>query len=257
MILRSMTKTEAAGSAPQTQMLIADRDTSDDPFAVDGGPQRSLLRLSPRRRTGVVVAAKLAIQWVALAIGLALVALPAALCRLERWCTSRDELFLFWGQLFALAPGLPGKYLRRCFYALTVSRCSLSCEIGFLSYLADRRAEVGRNVYVGTGVVLGAATIGDGCQIANRVSIMNGGRQHRLTADGTLTACDASTLPSVTIGSHTWIGEGAIVMADVGSRSIIAAGCVVPRSVDDDCIVAGVPARVIGVNQPAAATATA
>jgi acetyltransferase-like isoleucine patch superfamily enzyme len=231
-------------------MLIADRDTCDEPCSVDAGDPRCL-SLGSGRPGGVVAAARLTGQWLVLVVGFVLAALPAALCRLERWCTRRNDLFLFWGQCFALMPGLPGKYLRRCFYALTVSRCSLTCEIGFLSYLTDRRAELGRGVYVGSGVVIGAVSIGDGCQIANRVSIMNGGRQHRLAPDGTLTACDPSTLPPVAIGEHTWIGEGAIVMADVGSRSIVAAGCVVPRPVDDDCIVAGVPARVIGVNEPA------
>jgi acetyltransferase-like isoleucine patch superfamily enzyme len=49
----------------------------------------------------------------------------------------------------------------------------------------------------------------------------------------------------VTIGSDSWIGAAATVMADVGSRTTIGAGSVVTRPVAEDCVAAGNPARVI------------
>jgi carbonic anhydrase/acetyltransferase-like protein (isoleucine patch superfamily) len=49
----------------------------------------------------------------------------------------------------------------------------------------------------------------------------------------------------VKIGRDTWIGEGAIVMANVGDRCIVASGAVVTSPVGDGQVVGGNPARVI------------
>jgi acetyltransferase-like isoleucine patch superfamily enzyme len=53
---------------------------------------------------------------------------------------------------------------------------------------------------------------------------------------------------SLKIGKGVWIGIGAVILANVGTigdNSIIAAGSVVTKPVPKNCIVAGVPARVI------------
>jgi acetyltransferase-like isoleucine patch superfamily enzyme len=198
--------------------------------------------LRPRRTLAVV---KSVLKGLGIAVGLAVVALPALTCRAEAWLSGRDDIFVFWGQFFALSPGLPGKYLRKCFYFLTLRSCSLRCDLGFLSYFSDRRCEVGRGAYVGFGVSVGLASLGDGCLVGNRSSIINGGWQHTLGSDGRLTPFDPSSAPRVRIGEETWIGEGAIVMADVGSRCIVGAGSVLSVPVPDGCLVAGNPARFI------------
>ena len=49
----------------------------------------------------------------------------------------------------------------------------------------------------------------------------------------------------VTIGAGAWIGTGAIVLADVGRGTVVAAGSVVTKPLPDGVIAAGVPARVV------------
>jgi acetyltransferase-like isoleucine patch superfamily enzyme len=186
------------------------------------------------------------LKWVGNAIGLTLVALPAATCKIESWLSNREDIFLGWGQFFSLIPGMPGNYLRKCYYFLTLRACSLTCQICFLSYFTQRAAEVGEQVYVGARTSIGIATIGNGTLIGSRVSILNGGRQHEFGPDGKLTPCAPSSLPRVHIGEETWIGEGALLMADIGSRCIVATGSVVSSPVPDGIIVGGNPARLIG-----------
>ena len=52
---------------------------------------------------------------------------------------------------------------------------------------------------------------------------------------------------SIVIGNHVWIGANAIILPEVkiGNNSIIGAGSVVTHDVDDNCIVAGNPAKFI------------
>ena len=45
------------------------------------------------------------------------------------------------------------------------------------------------------------------------------------------------------IGEGSWIGAGAVIMADVGKGSIVGAGAVVTKPVPEAVIAAGVPAR--------------
>jgi acetyltransferase-like isoleucine patch superfamily enzyme len=51
----------------------------------------------------------------------------------------------------------------------------------------------------------------------------------------------------VSIGSGSWLGAGAIILpgASVGRNVVVAAGSVVRGEIPDQCVVAGVPARVV------------
>lgn len=216
-------------------------DTSVNGQAADGivtapGPQHQ----GPRQRLRSSLKGALNLAAIALA------AMPAVLCWLENHFSSQDYLFHFWSQAFACAPGLPGKYLRRAFYYLTLRSCSLTCEIEFMACLNHRGAALGRNVYVGAGAMIGMVTVGEGCLIGTRASILNGSRQHEFNAEGRLTACDRHALPRVHIGAHTWVGEAAIIMADVGDHCIVAAGSVVASPVPAGSIVGGNPVRFVG-----------
>jgi virginiamycin A acetyltransferase len=61
------------------------------------------------------------------------------------------------------------------------------------------------------------------------------------------------SLRPVRIGEGAWIGNGAIVMADVGRHTIVAAGAVVTKPLPDYAIAAGIPARVIRMRDQAGA----
>ena len=191
-------------------------------------------------------------------LAIVLVAVPALACRLEAALGSRTDVFVLCGQTLALLPGLIGKYLRRAFYHLTLARCPLDCDIGFLTHFSQRGAELGRRVYIGPQAIIAGARIADGVLIGSRASILSGGDQHEHGADGRLSAFDPTRVRQVSVGRDSWIGEGAVLMADIGERCIVAAGAVVSMPVPDGVVVGGNPARFVRrVDPPAPADRTA
>jgi virginiamycin A acetyltransferase len=159
--------------------------------------------------------------------------------------------FTFFAQACALVPGLPGDYLRAAFYRLTLRGCTQDVRICFGTLFAHRDAVVGKGAYIGAYCVIGRAQIGERVQIASHVQILSGSRQHARDTDGNILGAEQGVFQEVSIGEGSWIGAGAIVMADVGARSTVGAGSVVTKAVPDGVIAAGNPARVMRVLEPA------
>ena len=179
-------------------------------------------------------------------LALLVMAVPAAMSGLERRIAPRrEDVFVFWGQFAGLVPGTPGRFIRRAYYRMTLEQCGGGCDIGFLAWCSHRTARLGRNVYVGPQAIIGTATIDEGSLIGSRASILSGSRQHEHDGDGRLQPFNPDLAERVRIGPHAWIGEGALIMANVGARSIVAAGAVVSSPVPDGVVVAGNPCRFV------------
>jgi acetyltransferase-like isoleucine patch superfamily enzyme len=181
---------------------------------------------------------------------LLLTAVPVALAWVEKRVWNGQGLFALFSQLLAVVPGAPGVQLRAAFYFATLDRCHWEVHIGFGSLFVHRGAELGRHVSTGAYCVIGHATIGDGVRLASRVSIPSGKRQH-LDERGALSA--ATHFDRVQVGPDCWVGEGAILLADVGPRSIVSAGAVVTHPLPGGCLAGGNPAKVLrqlGDDQP-------
>lgn len=159
----------------------------------------------------------------------------AAAERLARKLLHRDVWFETHGEILSLVPGRIGQLLRIGYYRLTLRKCEMS-EIHFGSYFMHSPADLGKRVYIGTRCLIGLATIGDDALIADHVQILSGSRQHHPDQFGYV---------RVHIGKASWIGAGAIIMADVGENSIIGAGSIVTKPIPDNAVAVGNPARVI------------
>jgi acetyltransferase-like isoleucine patch superfamily enzyme len=136
-------------------------------------------------------------------------------------------------------------YLRRAFYSLVFPRCGADCCLGFGTVFSHPTAEVGRTVYVGPYGCLGEVTLEDDVLIGSHVSITNGAAQHGTERLDIPIREQPGVWPRVTIGRDTWIGDRAVVLADVGRHCVIGAGSVVTRPVPDYAIAVGVPAKVV------------
>ena len=148
-------------------------------------------------------------------------------------------------QLLALVPGITGQYVRRAFLAHVLAEVGEHATIEFGTVLSKADARLGRNVYVGPFCNLGLVELGPDVLLAGGVSVPSGPHAHGTTSVDIPIRLQPGRLTPVHIGEGSWIGSGAIVMADVGRHTIVAAGAVVVDPIPDFVIAAGVPARVV------------
>jgi len=153
-------------------------------------------------------------------------------------------------QAWAVIPGLIGQYLRRAFLSRTLRSCARTATIEFGTLFSSASASIGERAYIGPRCHLGWAVIGDNALLAAGVHVPSGAKTHGIE-DLKVSIRDQPAVKSpVTIGAGTWIGSAAIVMADVGHDTVIAAGAVVTRPIPDYTIAGGVPARVLRHRDP-------
>jgi acetyltransferase-like isoleucine patch superfamily enzyme len=167
---------------------------------------------------------------------------------LERVSGKGDEVFQFCAQCLAIVPGLPGAYLRGAFYFGSLEHCDWEVRIGFGSIFVKRAARVSKHVSLGNYCVIGHADIGQAVMIGSRVSIPSGKRQH-LDESGRLSGTKGQ-FDRVAIGARSWVGEGAIVLADVGEDCIVGAGAVVTHTMPARSLSSGNPARSVRSIEP-------
>jgi virginiamycin A acetyltransferase len=170
-----------------------------------------------------------------------LVAPAALLCGFGRI----RPVYTVFAHLYALAPGIPGDYLRVAFYKWTLEECSLDSRISFGAFFAHPEAQLGAGVYIGPYCVLGRVNIGARTQIATAVQVLSGKHQHARDSEGHISGSEHGAFTRVSIGADCWIGAAAIVMADVGDNTTIGAGSVVTKSIPGNSTAVGNPARLL------------
>lgn len=146
-----------------------------------------------------------------------------------------------------IVPGVLGEAMRRAFYCLVLPKCHWDLHLHFGSAITHPTARLGRRVWIGAYSLIGRARIGDDVIIGSRVSVLSGRHPHRFASVATLISEQEGTFGELTIGEDSWIGEAATVMADIGRQCVVGAGSVVVKPVPDRWVVAGNPARQIGV----------
>lgn len=148
-------------------------------------------------------------------------------------------------QVLALIPGLPGQYLRRAFLSRTIAHCAPTAVVEFGVTFSQTGARLDDRVYVGPFCSLGRVHLERDVLVAGGVHIPSGPDTHGTAAIAVAIRDQPGVRALVRIGAGTWIGNGAIVMADVGRDCIVGAGAVVVAPVPDRSVVVGVPARVV------------
>jgi virginiamycin A acetyltransferase len=159
--------------------------------------------------------------------------------------SDEDSIFRFWAHVFSILPGKSGMFLRRAYYRLTLDRCAANFYIGFGALFTHKNVIVEKDVYVGPYALVGSVHLGEGCLIGSRASLLSGTQQHVLDEHGHWGPCDKARLRMIKIGNYAWIGEGAIVMANIGEGTMVAAGAVVDQDARGGILLAGNPSRFV------------
>ena len=114
-------------------------------------------------------------------------------------------------------------------------------------YIADGKAlSIGEHCHINENVFIQGANIGDYVMIAPNVAILSKAHNYNLDDIPMIEQGESADCPPV-IEDNVWIGRNAIIMPGVTLRSgcIVAAGAVVVKDVESNCIVGGVPAKLI------------
>ncbi len=190
-------------------------------------PMRDALKLTARALATVVVA-------------------PSLLSyALRRRVLGADRALEGSTQALAWLPGLSGSYLRGAFLARVLASFHPTASVHFGTILSQAETRIDAHVYVGPGCHLGLVHLERDVLIASGVQIPSGPDTHGTARLDVPIREQPGQRVMVRIGEGTWVGSGAIVLADVGRHCVIAAGSVVTRPVPDYSIAAGVPARVL------------
>lgn len=107
---------------------------------------------------------------------------------------------------------------------------------------------IGNNVGIGEFAYLGGGgglEIGDDCIIGQYLSCHP--ENHNYDSVDTLIRHQGVSRQGIVIGKNCWIGSKVTILdgVRVGNNCVIAAGAVVTKSVPDNSVVGGVPARVL------------
>jgi len=83
------------------------------------------------------------------------------------------------------------------------------------------------------------------CFIGSRTSILSGQNQHQFSPEGKWLPANLDDFVQITVGENAWIGESALLMADIGRGAAVSAGSVVSQTLPEFVVVAGNPARFV------------
>jgi virginiamycin A acetyltransferase len=155
-----------------------------------------------------------------------------------------DSVFVTCSQIIGAIPSGVGVYLRRGFYLMTLDQTAADVTVEFATWFSHPQIRIGKHVYIGGRCIIGMCEIGDGVLIGSNVNILSGRHQHHSEDPNLPRDAQGRRFTEPHIGCKAWIGNSAVVMADVGDNSIIGAGSVVVKPIPPGSVAVGNPAVV-------------
>ena len=188
---------------------------------------------------------KTILKWIFNLISLGIASPLALLEKLYSRFSKSEKLFQTHGQILSLVPGLAGVYLRRAYYCLTTKACSLDCYISFGTLLTHKETEIAKGVYLGDYCEVGKVKIGENVLIGSNVDIISGKYTHLFSDPSVPIHVQGGVFGQIQIGSNSWVGNSAVILANLGEQCVIGAGAVVVKDIPPRSVAVGNPARVI------------
>lgn len=150
-------------------------------------------------------------------------------------------------ELLSTIPTVVGGYLRSAYYWSSCTGVSPDVYFHLGSMIAHRDVKIGKGTAIGVHSLIGYADIGERVLFAAFVSVISGKYQHGKPEERSGGDSVSEVFTRIAIGSESWIGQGAIVLADIGRQCTVGAGSVVYNGVQDGSTVLGNPARRVNL----------
>src|SRR5207342_692839 len=105
--------------------------------------------------------------------------------------------------------------------------CDPSATIQFGTIFSQAGARLDANVYVGPNCHLGLVHLERDVMLAAGVHVPSGPDTHGISRTDVSIREQAGVRTLVRVGEGSWVGSGAIILADVGRHCVVGAGSVV------------------------------
>jgi len=158
---------------------------------------------------------------------------------------SSDEVFRTFSELLSLIPYLPGIIVRREFYRFALESCGENLVVAFGAVFLHRGVRIGNNVLVGRYCIVHHCDIGDYSMTGEHSVLNHGGHYHHSDRTDIPMALQGGVIEPIAIAEDCIVNSNTVVMASVARGSIVGAGAVVTRPVEEYSIVVGNPARLL------------
>jgi len=150
-------------------------------------------------------------------------------------------------ELLSIIPTFVGDFMRLGYYSAVCTHVSPDAVILFGSMIAHRDTILRRGVVVGVRTIIGKADIGENVLFGAGVALLSGKYQHgrpQNRGNGDPAVVEFQT---IAVGRNSWIGEKAVIMANIGENCTISAGAVLMKDAPDNATFMGNPARKVNV----------
>jgi virginiamycin A acetyltransferase len=162
-----------------------------------------------------------------------------------------ERAFIAGKEILSVCPTFVGEFLRLAFYWATCRKVSPNACFTLGSMVAHREVVIGPRVLVGPYTFIGYAEIGADVLLGARVSIISGKYQHGRPKARAAGSPGAGWDERIVIGRNSWIGQDAVLLANVGENCTIGAGAVLYHDAPDNSTFLGNPARKVSLDRPA------
>jgi len=164
---------------------------------------------------------------------------------IRRLALGPDRALLGSTQALSLIPGVIGQYIRNAFLRRVLAHCAPSAVVEFGTLFSKTGTRIDDNVYIGPMCHIGLAHLQPDVLVGAAVHIPSGQQTHGIDHLDVPIREQPGVSEMITVGTGSWIGSAAIVMADVGPNTVIGAGSVVTKAVGGAVIAVGAPAKVV------------
>ena len=150
-------------------------------------------------------------------------------------------------EILSLCPTFLGDFMRLAYYWAVCTKVSINACFLFGCMLARRNTTVRSGAIIGAYSIIGYADIGENVLLAPRVSLLSGKYQHGRPEQRVTNGEVVGELQRISIGKNSWVGQDAVIMANIGENCTVSAGSVVYKDVPDNTTVMGNPARKVSL----------